>query len=342
MTPTALNSNPPFVAEPETVPPPVTYRLEDLGEVDAGMPLLPVAINDAGDVAIYAHPPQRGRAWEIRGFLRRSGQLQPTGQSTGRPPLGALSSNGLCAGLGQDDSPHHARAWASHLGLFGAACWPEAESSALGVNRNGTVVGQVVIETQGRWHKLAFRHTPGSRPVYFQPPAGGSSIAVAVNDDEDILINESPGGLFDFDARAVLIRGGRRLPLGDLGGGVVAGTVLTPEGRVAGRAFSATGHLHAFLWVEGTMYDLNTDAHLESDALGANDSGTVVGGCLSARGGRHAFRWTPAEGMRFLGELVPDLHGWELRRAVAINAAGCIAGIGRREGNLRGFLLHPR
>lgn len=342
MPPTALNSNPPFVVEPETAPSPVTYRLEDLGEIDAGTPLLPVAINDAGDVALYAHPPHRGRAWEIRGFLQQGGSLRPTGQSTGRPPISALSSNGLCAGLGQDDSPHHARAWASHLGLFGAGCWPESESAALSVNRNGTVVGQVLSETNGHLQKLAFRHTPGGRPVHFRPPQGGGSIAVAVNDSEDVLINESPGGLFDFDAQAVLIRNGRRLPLGDLGGGVAAGTALSPEGRVAGRAYSATGHLHAFLWVDGIMYDLNTDANIESDALGLNDSGAVVGGCLSARGGRHAFRWTPAEGMRFLGELVPDLHGWELRRAVGINAAGCIAGIGRCHGNLRGFLLHPR
>jgi hypothetical protein len=86
---------------------------------------------------------------------------------------------------------------------------------------------------------------------------------------------------------------------------------------------------------------LNASATHQSEALAANDARVVVGRFMDDNGRREAFRWTPRDGMRALADFVPGATDWVLQKAVAVNAAGWIAGTGLRDGALRGFLLMP-
>jgi probable HAF family extracellular repeat protein len=98
---------------------------------------------------------------------------------------------------------------------------------------------------------------------------------------------------------------------------------INKAGQVVGRAATASGDEHAFLWTAGPMVDLGTlgAAGSRSQAEGINDAGQVVG--LFNDNEDHAFYWTAADGMIEL----PTLTGIE-SGARAINNAGQIAGYG--------------
>ncbi len=68
------------------------------------------------------------------------------------------------------------------------------------------------------------------------------------------------------------------------------------------------------------------------------NSSHIAVGLEMVEGKEHAAAWQ-AGGVTDLNSLLPKGSGWVLNRAVAINDAGDIAGIGHHEGQLRAFLL---
>jgi hypothetical protein len=333
----AATSNPPFPDTPATFT--ERYRLTDLGQVN-GLPLLPVALNDRGQVAVYGQPPEaQMRGTIVRGFLRDGGRLLEHAAALGGVPVAGLSANGLLCGQ-QRTGGGPLRAWALHLGDLGAAHWPDCESSAIAVNARGQVAGHVTMRTEGSVRRQAFLSDQRGGILPISVPRGGSTIAAAMNDAGAVLLNSSGGG-FEIRSQAWLWRDGHCTLIPGLPGGGTWGEAVTPEGRVAGRLRTSAGHSRAFLHEHGRTHDLNHNPACESEALAANDQRVVVGRMMDAAGRRQAFRWTPADGMRALAELVPEADGWEFLRAVAVNAAGQIAGRGLWQGTPRGFLLTP-
>jgi probable HAF family extracellular repeat protein len=86
--------------------------------------------------------------------------------------------------------------------------------------------------------------------------------------------------------------------------------------------------------------DLGTLGGDESGADGIDAGGQVVGWSMTSDGSEHAFLYDH-RGMHDLNELIPAGTGWTLTEAGAIDNAGNIVGIGRFNGQPRGFLLTP-
>jgi len=339
-----VSSNPPFPVESgELAAPPAAYTLSDLGVLADDSPLLPVALNDEGQLALKTLMPENEpESWKVRGFLLQNGARISTGIPQGRPPLTGLSATGLLSGTATTRHGEH-RAWASHLGMFGADFWPTAASFCTGVNARGTVTGHLLAQPAGSLvvDKRAYLITRTGQLRYLLPPFGDSACPTAINDDGAILVNNEPHGSGANLTQTWVWREGHFQLVENIGGGSTWGAALTPEGRVAGHALDRFGGRHAIFWSLGRTYDLNPGGCWESEALGANDRCVVVGRLLDPRGEYHAFRWSPVDGMRGLDALVALAGGWTLQEATAVNARGQIAGVGLRDGRRRGFLLTP-
>jgi len=320
---------------------PARYELTDLGDAGSGEPLLPVALGDDGTVVLYGHSPERqAKRGAVPAFTCRDGELKELGSIIGGVPVAGVSSNGLLAG--QRRSPSGVlHAWASHRNGFGSHYWPFEESVAVAVNTVGEVAGHVTFMNGGRARRRVFLHD-GGEPRFMPLPDDVSALAFGLNDAGTVAAN-CLCGLFESESEIALWWGGVVTRVRGERGGGIWGAALTPGGRLCGRLRTAQGNLHAFLYEEGRTFDLNPSPAHQSEALAANDQRVVVGRCMDDSGRREAFRWTPQEGLLPLRTLVPAaIDGdWVLQRAVAVNAAGWIAGTGLHEGVLRGFLLRP-
>ena len=61
--------------------------------------------------------------------------------------------------------------------------------------------------------------------------------------------------------------------------------------RSCGHSLTAGGAQHAFLWEDGTMYDLGTLGGASSTAVAINDSGQILGESETLGGATHAVIW---------------------------------------------------
>lgn len=332
-------SFPPFpVSDLQSAPAPRAYRLSPLGSHIDGTPLLPVAINDAGDIAVctlVGSDVNTSRGFCLTGTLR-----VPTGIATGQRPVNGLSSRGFTAGA-SGPSPRELRAWASHLGVFGEEIWPDSVSVARGVNARGTVVGNVLFDAGDFTLSRAFMLTPPGNAKFLVPPQGGTTFATGLNDAGDIVFNATPLGAPPAETHAWCLHEGYYLPITSLGGGRSWAAAITPAGYIVGHSLREDGSTHAFLWTEGRISDLGTNGYATSEALAANDHRTVVGRIGDPHGARRAFRWTPEDRLTLLDDLVEERGEWQLHEAVGINGNGHIVGTGTYRGQPRGWLLTP-
>ena len=334
-----VRSNPPFPDEGQAGP--VAYLLTDLGVMPDQSPLLPVALNDRGDLAVHGlSPADEPDSWKAYGYLVKDGRLSQHAIPPGRTPLSGLSGTGLlCGAARRGGSALHA--WATHLGWFGADFWPDRDSCCAGVNVHGAATGHVLAPTDaGGTGRRAFLVAANGQVSLLQPPCADEISAVAINDAGAVLLNSTPGKHAGRGTRTWRWSDGSFHLTADIGGDTW-GMALTPGGCVAGHALTPLGERHAIFWCDGRTYDLNPGGGWESEALAANDARVVVGRMLDPRGESHAFRWTPAEGMRPLIDLAAYAEGWVLQKANCLNERGQIAGTGLLEGRRRGFLLTP-
>lgn len=101
------------------------------------------------------------------------------------------------------------------------------------------------------------------------------------------------------------------LELGTLGGSISSAFSINDWGHVVGTALTEELQSHAFLWIDGVMYDLNDLLHSDdagwqlSYAYDINNRGQIVGSGHNAAGEYRGFLLTPVEGdCNFNG--VPD------------------------------------
>lgn len=337
---TAVRSAHPFASVGLAPAPsaPARYRLTDLGTHLDGAPLLPVAINDDGEICVEAA--SRYPSGIVRGFCLSGAQRVPAGVAFGQSPVAALGSGGLVAGA-TGTAPRAIRAWASHIGNFGERLWPDSASQARGINAAGRIVGNVWFDAGETALSRAFLVTPQSPARLLTPPQGGTTVATAINDLGDIALNSSPLGAPAGETHAWLYRDGAYFAIPSLGGGRAWATALSPEGRVAGHSATDDGATHGFLWEDGATTDLGTLPGCATEMLAVNDRRVAVGRVRDPLRGARAVRWSPDLGLVLLSDLVPELTGWHLQEAVGLNRHGEIVGRGLCAGQPRGFLLRP-
>lgn len=117
---------------------------------------------------------------------------------------------------------------------------------------------------------------------------------------------------------------------------VANGLFINDNGTVAGVSSTASGPVHAALWVPGQPpLDLGSLGGRDVAVDGLNNANQVVGQSDLSGGAHHAYRWSAAEGMVDLGTL-----GGANSSATAINAGGTVVGTSETAdpGSTRAFM----
>ncbi len=133
---------------------------------------------------------------------------------------------------------------------------------------------------------------------------GGSSIAWAINDSEQVVgWSYTNRVIYNFHAFVWDSSHGMQ-DLGTFGGLKSLALDINNSGQVVGGSFTASNDEHAFVWDSSHgMQDLGTLGGSFSEARGINDYGQVVGDAQTASGAVHAFVWDSSHGMQDLGTL---------------------------------------
>jgi probable HAF family extracellular repeat protein len=209
------------------------------------------------------------------------------------------------------------------------------ESYGASINNAGTVVGGS-LTASGELH--AFRASKGKIQDLGTLGSGGWSTALGINESGAVTGYADTGGA-NFRAFRWTESGGMQ-SLGTLGGALSYGMDINDKGTVVGTSSLTSGYLRAFVEAGSGMVSLGTLGGLHSYGYGINARGDAVGGSLTGSNQTHAFVYR--EGILYdLNALVPELGGWMLQWAYAINESGQIAGSGLLNGQLRAFRLDP-
>jgi uncharacterized membrane protein len=220
-------------------------------------------INDYDEVLGYV-PVNRRTHFQGFMFELYDGELLPIGVPTRLLGAPARSMNdddtiagSLSTGLGKT-SGYILDVW-NHLTTFDATPWT-SWTAAVGINNNGTVVGQYVAGLSTGMTTAGFLRDPYGKITLLPTPKWIGGVAVG------------NGGIY-YNA------------IND--GGVTVGSFLDPSNHSHGFVRDAAGNF--------TLIQF-PGASATAGVVGINNSGTIVGNYLDASGVEHGFIGTPAAG----------------------------------------------
>lgn len=305
----------------------------------------PTGLNDAGDIIGNLIHPSRftGASWSASGLFLPPHHLRnqelPTAEMA--HPFAALNASGVVVGT-RGESAKSLFAWASHRGDFGAEFWPHHLSFAQDVNASGDVVGKMMINADPVLVSRAFLISASGTPRYFDPPEGGLTDAIAINDSGTVLFAVTPLSTRTASQRAWLWHGEEFIPLSLPPRCSSRAIALNEANQVVGFIETEFGLRRPVLWTEGRPLDLNTRESQDFCPTCITDDGIVGGTALDSHARRSACIWTSGKGLQFLEDLQPASKAQPLDTVVAINAGHQILASRHTGHQSVGLLLDPQ
>ena len=322
------------------------YSVTDLGALHPDWQTLATGINASGQVAGAS---ESAGFDQYRAVRYSGGVLQDLGALGGTlsEALG-INDNGQVVGdatTTSDPLSYRAFLWTSgqmtNLDNFPGS----VASQAWGLNNVGQVVGQVLVPVGQTYVFHAFLWQNGHM-TDMSPDTFTHYIAQAINDSGVMVGTRDPGGNI---AAAVKWNGSQIIDLNSLvnpPGSVLlqSARAVSPAGQIVGDAVFGGSRAHGYLFNNGQVTEIETDANIQTRAFALNSAGDVVGDFAPAAPYYlAAFRYR--QGQRVdLNTLISPVLDVALTNAFGINDRGEIACSGRTRSGFSGFhayLLRP-
>lgn len=320
----------------------VTYTIQTIGPVEIpGFPLVEVtrakAINSSGQVA------GESVSYDENGeFAQSRGVRWQNGVSTSLDVLGSsensnvtdINDSGVVVGYSFGQATYWSGTTANSLGLLDGGTY----SLAWGINNSGQVIGSA-DDSNGQERMVIF-DIAGGAPTILTIPTSNYNIGWAIGNGGHVVGEWSPNAS-GINYQAFVAQGSTITNLGYLAGGTRStAQAVNCFGVAVGYGNSSVGE-RGWISTSSGLQSLGVlSGFTSSRAWGINDSGHVVG-TLGGGSIQRAFLHDGATMVDLNTLLDPSVSGWELLEAYDINEAGQIVGVGRINGEFRGFVLTP-
>jgi uncharacterized membrane protein len=287
------------------------------------VPMMPAAINDAGQVAGTTSR-HRAAVWTMAGGL--SELPLPAGFSHSEAV--SINNRGQVAGVAFDAGfgRHQAFVVVDHT----ATLLPGDAARAHHISDAGTVAGESQIPGKTTTQPALWIHLRMLQPI--ATCCGGSVTSL-------YDLGQAIGVVYDDQGRYQAYRwtaaaGVQRIGPADRYSAAVA---ANNRGQIVIETFPG-----ALLYRDGRWDRLRLAPKVPSHPHAINDCGVIVGSFGPYSDADRAFAWEESAGFQDLNALIPADSGWTLESASGINNRGEIVGKGDVEGKQDGgFLLVP-
>lgn len=250
----------------------------------------------------------------------------------------ALNDAGAVVGTGSYRPVMYSRNTCNDLGTLGGSY-----GDANDINQHGQVTGGARLPGDAITH--AFLYTGGVMRDLGTLPGGQQSSGSALNDLGEVAGQSTTA---NYQQRAFLYRPGRGMKdLGDLGGGNSIANAINDKTQVVGSSSlrcvapsCQSPKVHAFLYSNGTLRDIDTLNSTYSSAGGINNDGLVVGTVSIGSGaysGINGFLYQDGRMQLLTGLLDGSGTSWTILQASSINDDGQISGYAIRAGEVGPF-----
>ncbi|MBN1365538.1 MAG: alpha/beta fold hydrolase [Syntrophaceae bacterium] len=222
---------------------------------------------------------------ESRAFLWQNGTMQNLGTLGGRFSFAnSINNYGTIVGsstitIAEDAERGHAVIWQNGQ-IFALQEFPHEEfyfgSSASDINNLGIIVGHADPVNQIDVFQLSMWQQGDIFNLNFPEYVFRNTKLYKINENNEILVS-----LYN-PSRSYLWKDGLWLNIGSLGGNYTHSTDINDRGQIIGSSSVVSEEIHAFLWQNGQMIDLNdlidpNSNWILQNASAINNNGHIVG-----------------------------------------------------------------